>query len=143
MATQKDGTKDDTKRGDLARDDEGARAFSHLILGAEDGQLHADLTKDCHGLLKQLRDHARIRGKAKGELVITVKFDCDDASVISLSTTYKTKAPTPPRRKTTMWLTEGGNLSATNPRQLELGVRGVPAPRTQDHEDTRAKTRGD
>lgn len=138
MATIKDGT----LKGDLAPDDEGAKAFAHLLTTAEDGQYHADLTKEAQKLLVQLREHAHVRGKARGELVLSIKFAVDDSDVVSLETTYKVKAPSPPRHKTTRWLTPGGNLTPSNPKQIELGLRPVPAPKTTDAADpTTPKTR--
>ena len=129
------------KKPDLAPDDEGAKAFSNLLLGWEDGELHTDLSKELQQLNAKLREIAKIRGKSKGELVLSIKLAVDEYDVVSIDTTYKVKAPQPPRRKTTMWLTPGGNLTPANPRQLEMGLRPVPAPSMTDAPETARKTK--
>ena len=129
-------------KGDLALDDEGAKAFGKLITEWEDGELHSDLSKELLVLNGKLREHAKLRGKAKGELTLTVKLDCDEYGVMGVATSYKVKAPTPPRRKTTMWLTPGGNLSTANPKQVLLPLRDVSVPaKAVDVPETTPKTR--
>jgi len=138
MATIKDGT----AKGDLAPEDEGPKAFSNLLAGFEDGQLHSDLSKDLMKLNAQLREHAKLRGKAKGEITLSIKLDADEYEVVTLTTSYKVKAPIPPRRKTTMWLTPGGNLSPANPKQTVLPLRDVSVPaKAVDVPETAPKTR--
>ena len=119
-------------RGDLAPADEGPRAFGRLLLEFEDGDLHADLSAEIMGLMKRLGEHAKLRGKAKGELTLSATFAVDEYGVVEVSTAYKVKAPTPPRRKSTMWLTPGNNLSPANPRQVTMDLREVPRPETRD-----------
>jgi hypothetical protein len=124
--------KDDGRKGDLERDDEGAKAFGRILVELEDGQLHSDVTRELMALSRALREHAKIRGKAKGELALTLKMACDEHEVMTISSTYKTKLPIPPRRQSIMWLTRGGNLSPSNPKQVELPLRAVEAPKVAD-----------
>lgn len=124
MATTKDGT-----NGDLELEDEGHKPFANVLVGVEGGQFHADITREEGLLLRQLRDVAQIRGKAKGEIVLTFGYAVDDDDVVSIASTFKIKVPATPRSKTTMWVTPGGNLSPANPKQLEFGaLRPVPGP---------------
>jgi hypothetical protein len=80
-------------------------------------------------LNRTLREHAKIRGKAKGEMHITLKFECDEYEVISVHSSFKVKTPVAPRKRSIFWLTRGGNLSPTNPKQTELPLRAVSAPK--------------
>jgi hypothetical protein len=125
MATVRDNTR---KTGDLDLDDEGAKAFTTLLMSFEDGALNADLSRELLKLNQSLRDQAKLFGPRKGELTLSLKLICDEHEQVMLTTSYKVKAPVLPRKRTAMWLTPGGNLQTTNPRQLELGVRAVPVP---------------
>lgn len=127
-------------KGDLERDDEGAKALGKIITELEDGAFHADSTRELMALNRTLREHAKIRGKAKGEMHITLKFECDEYEVISVNSSFKVKTPVAPRKRSIFWLTPGGNLSPTNPKQIELPIRAVPAPnRAEDAPAPRRK----
>jgi hypothetical protein len=139
MTTVRNGS----KKGDLEPEDEGAKSFAHTITHTEAGDFHADLTKEQQQLLKQLRDHAHLRGKAKGEITISLKYAVDDMDVVSIETNFKVKTPQPPRKKSTMWISPGGNLVHADPRQESLpGLRPVPSPASKDAPDAPTATRG-
>ena len=137
MATVRDGT----PKHDLEPADEGARAVATSLLAWEEGEFHASISRELQQLNSKLREHAKLRGKANGEIVLTIKLDCDEYDVVGLTTSYKVKAPIPPRRKTTMWLTPGGNLTAANPKQTLLPLQAVPSPATAEDPDTERETR--
>ena len=56
--------------------------FAQFLQEAENGDLHADLSKAIRDLIAKLHDHAaNTSGKAAGELSLKIKFKLDDAVV--------------------------------------------------------------
>ena len=119
-------------KGDLDPQDEGPKSISNLLHFVEEGQFHADLSRELLLLNGKLREHAQQRGKAKGSISITIELNCDEYDTVRMKTDFKVKAPVPPRRETTMWLTPGGNLIPENPKQTKLPLAAVPAPATKE-----------
>ena len=70
----------ETRRGggDLELEDEGATAFTHTIIEAEDGQLHADLTRSQFTLLRDMRELVKKKGKVKAKLILTLNYESSD-----------------------------------------------------------------
>jgi hypothetical protein len=119
-------------RADLDREDEGPRALGVILAEFEQGSFHADASRDLMKLNLALHDHAKLRGAASGEMVLTLKLKCDDQDVVTIAATYKVKAPLAPRRSSVFFLSKGGNLSTRNPKQQELPLRDVSAPAQVD-----------
>ena len=128
-----------TTKGDLDIEDEGAKAFSFTLLEAENGDFARDLTSEQFKVLRELREQAALRGKAKGEIAVLFKYEVDETDAVTITTSYKTKLPPPPRKKSIKWLSKGGNLIGVNPKQLELGVRAVPEPNKRDVPDEKRR----
>lgn len=106
--------------------DRGIRDFSIVLATLDGGRLVSDLTSELRGLNEELAKHAETQGKAKGEL--TVKFSISHAGgkvLITPSITVKT--PKRVREDAVFWLSDDGELTANNPKQLPMfgELRGV------------------
>ena len=72
--------------------------------------------------------------KAKGEIVLKLKFAAEPGGSVSVDTDITIKEPKPLRSRTVMFLTKDNLLSPNNPRQMHLGLKEVtfeakPAPK--------------
>lgn len=112
-----------------ARDDaEGTRGFSFIIGQLGDGDLADEIARKQRKLIENLTGHAyHYKANAKGRLTVELSFSVDDAGVVEVRGTVKTKEPPPKACKATLWATKGGNLTAANPKQGKLNLREVPA----------------
>lgn len=109
----------------MAKDDvdveEGARSAVHFLDRVAEGALSAHLSGELHKLGKMLVNESRARGETvKGELVLRMSFAAEPTGVVGV--VYETKMKEPPKKtaRAHMWLTPGGNFSATNPKQPDL-----------------------
>jgi len=111
-----------------------ARSFAHLLQALDEGAVHGDASEELHKLNTALRKHAESFTMAKGSITLTLNLTCERGGTVDVSADIKIKAPRASRAKTILWMTPGGHLSTSNPRQLELGVgpRSVPNAPTRD-----------
>jgi hypothetical protein len=109
--------------------DEGARSFSVLLASLEDGALHGDLSQELLDLNRKLVNHAEHYGKSKGKLTLTLQLSCERGGMVRVDSEVAVKPPKALRAPSMRWITNQCNLTAKNPRQLELGVREVPPPK--------------
>jgi len=106
--------------------DEGARSFARLIEQVADGDAQRALSDELHALCTRLREEAQARGTdVGGELTLTLKLKVEPSDVVGVSYEIKSKLPGPRRSKGVMWLTKGGNLTPSNPRQQRLPLKEV------------------
>jgi hypothetical protein len=117
------------KVDDMAND---IRSFGALMQSLEDGQLHADLSDKLHELNGKLVRHAESTGKAKGELVLKLKFNADNGGTVEIDCDLTIKEPKPARSRSVMWLTKESHLSAENPKQTKLPLREVAQPKAEE-----------
>lgn len=116
----------------ISRPPEGAiRNFSQLIQYLEDGQFHSNLTVAMEKLIREINDHAMIGRKAKGKITITIDLTSDRGAV-EPSGHYTVKGPPEPRlRSAFLYITNGGFLSARDPRQGQMTVHSVDGERAR------------
>ena len=108
--------------------EEGPRSFIHQFSEMSDGDFAHDASIELNRVLTALRDEAiRVHGKIKGGLTIKLRFTVEDGGGVAQATCdIKPDIPRPRRAPAHMFITKGGNLSLTNPRQLDLpAVREV------------------
>jgi len=107
--------------------EEGPRSFAVFLKGLGDGDAEIECSDQLHELGKLLLAESFARGRSvSGELSIRIAFRAEPNGMVS--TAYEVKRKDPKRRTTpgVMWLTEGGNFAAENPRQTVIpGVRVV------------------
>lgn len=113
-----------------APDEEGPRSFVRFLATLSDGELESEASYQVHELCKRLQEaasaqHAKVKGKVK--LVINMVADVNNT--VGISYAIETVAPKRPTTPAVFWMTKGGNLSASDTRQLELRPREVPGPR--------------
>ena len=108
---------------------EGPRSFSVLITGLDDGAVHSDVSEKLQAMVTEISEQARLKdGKVRGvfDLKLSVTVDAKGVAEVAADVTVKT----PPRKRspTTVWVTQGGNLTTEIPRQeLLFGKpRAVP-----------------
>lgn len=122
------------------RDQEGARSFVKFLADLGDGYAARDLSEDLRDMERKLHDLAiETGGSVKGEIVLKLKFKTDKTGVCTVNLESKVTLPKKPTTGGIMWHDpKTGHLSASNPKQLELGkLREVPrAPRTQATDDS-------
>jgi hypothetical protein len=110
-------------------DDASTRSFAVLLTQIDDGSLHAELSEELRKVARELADYsANHGGKAKGSIIITLGLTADTDNTVSIVGDVKTKTPKAVRPRTITWIDPAGNLVLSNPKQLKLGVREVPAP---------------
>lgn len=112
----------------MAPKDEGPRAFARFIEALADGDAHDQLSNELHELGQRLLDESLKRDVAvTGELTLKLKLKADPKGMVGIAYDIKRKDPARRTSAAVMWLTGGGNLSPTNPKQPDLpGLREVP-----------------
>lgn len=110
--------------------DEGPRAFARFFENLADGDAHAEASEKLHELGAALSEHSRFGAKASGKLTLELTLKAEGGQV-DVHYAVKLKKPDPKRPRSTLWLTQGGNLSRANPNQQDLpGLREVPTSQT-------------
>lgn len=107
--------------------EEGPRSFVHLLSALADGRANAQLSKELHELTTRLRDESLDReAVVKWKLTVELSFTAAPNGVVGVAFDVKTKFPPKKRASGHFFMTEGGNLSATDERQPDLpGLREV------------------
>jgi hypothetical protein len=114
--------------------DEGARSFAVFLAELNSGAAHSEVTAELHGLLKNLRAVAELRGpkgEAKGSLTFKLNVEVHANGVARLRYDIASKSPKADREDDAFWLTKHSNLTRKNPKQQELPLRDVSAPETR------------
>lgn len=129
--------------GDNRRDvpskgtDTGIKGMAVLLTKLDEGGYEREASDEMHELCKRLAQHATHFGKAKGEIVMTLKFDVDNAGTCNIATDLNIKEPKPIRGRTMVWLDRQNYIALQNPRQGDLpGIREVPRPAAPVDVDT-------
>lgn len=113
----------------MSTNDAGARSFAHLLTQVDDGRLHAELSEELRRTAKDLADYSATHGgKAKGSITLVLSLTADRDGTVSLVGDVNRKVPKSTPARTITWLDPAGNLVLSNPKQMQLGVREVPAP---------------
>ena len=105
------------------------RSFGGLLQALEGGQLLADMGDKLQELNGKLTRVAEAQGKAKGELVLRVKFSADSGGTVQLDAEFSIKEPKLVRERTVLWLTKDATLTGDNPKQAKLPLREVAGPK--------------
>lgn len=119
------------------------RDFVTLIATLGDGYTARDLSDDLHEMERKLHKLALDTGqKAKGEIKLSLKFETDKTGVCTVQVTNKMTLPKKPTTGGIMFHDlKTDRLSATNPKQMELGtIREVPRGRRGDEDDDDTST---
>lgn len=117
-----------------ATEKEGPRAFSAFIAQLGDGEAHVELTTELHSLLSHLYKQAQaggVNGTARGALTLKIMLNVESRGVVGTAYDVTSKEPKPLRGSDVFWLTPGKNLTKKNPKQGELPLRDVSAPKTE------------
>lgn len=117
---------------------EGPRSFNVFLNHLADGEAELELSRQLQSLIKDMRAEAIARnGKIKGTLAVALKFTIGATGPVAVTYDVTTKAPKRVTSEGHFWITAGGNLSHTNPKQETLpGMRVVePPPPALDIED--------
>jgi hypothetical protein len=116
--------------------EEGARSFARMIEQIDDGHGVIEMSQELVELMKNLHKHAQhTQSDAKGVLTLKLGFSVAANGVTSIAYEMSTKTPKRRTGKTTLWVTSGGNLSVSNPRQQTLPLREVERPRNYNEVD--------
>lgn len=104
-------------------DEEGPRSFIRFLADLGDGMTARDLAVDLRKMERDLHDQAIAQGvTVKGELVLKLKFSTEKNGVCTVKVESKLTLPKMPTSSGIMWHDpKTGHLSASNPKQLELG----------------------
>jgi hypothetical protein len=106
--------------------EEGPRSFAVFLRQLAENRADAEISQELHDLVKLGRHESLARdAKVKGELSLKLKFDFAPNGVVGV--TYEVKVKAPPKKTSSghMFVTDGGNLSPKDERQLDLGLRDV------------------
>lgn len=102
--------------------------FVALLRALADGDARRELDTALHGLMAHLLQHARDWGGAKGELTLRLTFAVRDDGLVDTTYAVRCKLPrprTPHRPVSKLWVSAGGALSTSHPRQLPLVSDGA------------------
>lgn len=103
------------------------RSFGTFIAEVEDGELHADLSRQLQTLIAELHEGRAVgQARATGKLTVTFDFILADG-VVEVRADIVSKTPKRPRGRSIFWVTPENNLSRRNPRQPDLPFRDVNA----------------
>lgn len=116
-------------------DETGPRAFAVLLQQIADGDAHKQLSEDLQALIKVMTVRSREQCKTvAGALTFTLKLACDESGTLDLAYVIKRTEPQPKRARTVFWADKHGNMTAQNPKQIELGLRDVSSKRNDTRE---------
>lgn len=119
--------------------EEGPRSFLTLLGKVADGELESSGSYELHELAKRLQElSALTHGKAKGKLKLILNMVADPSGTVGLTYSIDVTAPKMPTTPALFWLTKGGNLSPTNPKQMGLPLRDVSPPKREIREPASA-----
>ena len=103
---------------------EGITPFTDTLRMLDGGTISEKLSEKLRDLNADLSTHAASHSKAKGKLVLTLDFTHEKGLVMVVAD-ITVKQPKEKEAPTALFLTPGNNLARTDPRQLEMGVRGA------------------
>lgn len=108
--------------------EEGPRSFATLLSQLAEGRALPEMSEEFHNLVKQGNAEALAReANMKGEFTLKLKLEFTPRGIVGIA--YEVKAKAPPKKTSSghMFVTDGGNLSPKDERQLDLGLRAVSA----------------
>ena len=120
------------KEDDFTPAVEGPRSFPLVLQQVNHGSLDVELSEDFHRLLGVLAKEASAVGKAKGKIGITLSIVVNANGVVTITADKKIIEPKPQRGEAIFWLTPGGNLTQSDPKQTKLPLREVAGPVVRD-----------
>ena len=96
------------------------KPFADTLRMIERGEFIEVAAEELREMNVKLSEHAASNGKAKGKLTITFEVTHEKGMVI-VTPEITVKIPKAKRAPTALFLTEGNNLSRTDPQQMEIG----------------------
>jgi len=115
--------------------EEGPRDFAVFLRQVADGQCLIDLSSELHELMLTLREEAATsKDGVNGSLSLELKFKVEGNGVVGNTYLIKRKEPAKRRPNSVFWLTGGGNLTAQNPRQLQIPTVRDVTPTSEERE---------
>jgi hypothetical protein len=121
--------KTDPETGEITEEPDEVRPFAEWLEDQRNGLTHAELTNS----LKELVEAVNAYGKG-GSLTLTIKLEPAGDGMVAVKDDIKLKAPLPDRSINIFYVDDGMNLRRDNPRQQQLDLREVPAPRADIRE---------
>jgi hypothetical protein len=100
------------------------RRFSRLVSDLEGGGLDTDASNALEEITMLANEAIQQDRKMKATMTITIDFVAHKG-VVEVNSNLKTKLPAPVRRTSMMHVAAGKFLSAVDPRQHTLPLRGV------------------
>lgn len=101
-------------------------SFDAFIRSLEYGRLSSDGTDMVRNIVAAIEEAEATGQKPIAELTLKVKFK-KDSGVIEMTADITSKLPKLVRTKTLAYATPENNLTLNNPKQMELGLREIPA----------------
>ena len=102
-----------------------ALSFNTLVSTLEEGQLHADLTRQLQEIVATLNNQVMEHGGSPtAALGLALTFKLENGA-IDIHAEIKAKLPKEPRPRTICWTTPDNQLTRKNPKQQELPFRDV------------------
>lgn len=108
--------------------EEGPRSFSVFLQNIAEGEAEIECARQLQELTRCLMDEMdRRRDKVAGSLNLRVKVLVDTAGHAAISYAVTQSKPARKTSGAIFWVTKGGNLSVSDPRQKDLpGIKAVP-----------------
>ncbi len=106
--------------------EEGPRSLVRFLATLSSGELESEGSYELHELVKRLQEvSVMTHAKAKGSLKVKLNLVADTSGTVAVFYSIDVAQPKRPTTPAVYWMTKGGNLSATDTRQLELRPRAV------------------
>lgn len=115
---------------------EGTRSFSVFLAQVDDGEAHAELSRELHALCAALDEECKNTGKAKGKLTLDLAISVEKGGLVTVGYEVRKREPKKSRGGSVFFLTKGRNLTTENPRQQKLPLREAPKPSAEVKEVT-------
>src|SRR5690606_20061851 len=92
----------------------------------EDGDFNLRMSQQLHKVTKALQTEVRSKAiEQEAAITLTIKLKLSPSGLLSIAYDSKLKLPGGAKGSSVAYATPGGNVTFSNPRQKELGLREV------------------
>ncbi len=120
------GRKKTTTKTETPAEPEGPRPFNRFLARLGDGDCHQQMSDEVHKLGKLM--HGLLEkgaSKVKGSITLKIDLSADMSGIVDTDYTISVREPRAKGARTLLFMTDDGELSETNPKQMALPLQDV------------------